>query len=109
MGDMMAIQRSLGASTTKIEQGNSQDLKALQEVCKEFEAIFINMMLKQMRATVVQGGVTESSHAREIYESMHDEALSEEMAKEGNGIGLAKQLYQQLVIQSQRPVMKEET
>lgn len=105
MDNLMAVTGNLGLSTTKIEQTNPQDLKALEEACKEFEAIFINMMLKQMRATVVQSGMTERSSAREIYESMHDEALSEEIAK-GNGIGLAKQLYQQLLSQVQRPNIK---
>ncbi|MGV8145798.1 MAG: rod-binding protein [Alkaliphilus sp.] len=74
----------------KIE--NSENLL---EACKQFEAIFLNMMMQQMRKSVWSGELTEKSQAREIFESMKDEQMTEEMARAG-GIGLAKQLYQQL-------------
>lgn len=72
-----------------------EDAEKLQEVCKEFEAIFLNMMLKQMRRTVPEGNLVEKSFAREMYESMQDEEMAKEMAK-GRGIGLAQELYKQL-------------
>jgi len=76
----------------KADIENSENLL---EACKQFEAIFLNMMLQQMRKSVWSGGFTEKSQAREIFESMKDEKMTEEMALDG-GIGLAKQLYQQL-------------
>lgn len=72
-----------------------EDPEKLMEVCKQFESVFLNMMLKQMRATVVEGGLTEKSHGRDIFESMQDEGLAQEMAK-GNGVGLAQFLYKQM-------------
>ena len=42
-----------------------------------------------------KSGFFDRSVAHDIVESMHDEALTEDMAKNG-GIGLAKQLYDDL-------------
>ena len=72
-----------------------EDPEKLMEVCKQFESVFLNMMLKQMRATVAEGGLTEKSHGREIFESMQDEKLADEISK-GNGVGLAQFLYKQM-------------
>ncbi|MCD5413753.1 MAG: rod-binding protein [Clostridiales bacterium] len=88
---------SLMNSEIKIQsKADIENSKDLLEACKQFEAIFLNMMLQQMRSTVGTGGLTEKSQAREIFESMKDEKMTEEMAIDGGGIGLAKQLYQQL-------------
>lgn len=94
---------SIGQTLKMNQQSQlNDDSKALLDVCKQFEAIFVNMMLKQMRATVTDGGLTEKSQGREIFQSMYDDALSEEISKE-QGIGLAQQLYRQLSAYNQRP------
>ncbi|SDJ90163.1 rod-binding protein [Natronincola ferrireducens] len=72
-----------------------EDDQKLLEVCREFESIFLNTMLKQMRRTVPDGGLTEKSFARDMYESLQDEEMAKEMAR-GKGIGLAQELYKQL-------------
>lgn len=83
-------------NTSKLKNTKtSEDPANLMEVCKEFESIFLNMMMKQMRKTVADGGLIEKSFARDMYESMQDEEVSKEMAK-GRGIGLAQELYKQL-------------
>ncbi|MBM7615142.1 rod-binding protein [Alkaliphilus hydrothermalis] len=79
----------------KINSPQTDDQKKLMEACRQFEAVFINMMLKEMRSTVPDDGLTEKSQGREIFESMYDEKLSESMSK-GQGIGLAKEMYRQL-------------
>lgn len=73
----------------------NKEPEKLMEACRQFESIFINLMLKEMRKSIPDGGLTEKSYAREIYESMQDEKISVEMSK-GQGIGLAQQLYKQL-------------
>ncbi|MBN4050694.1 MAG: flagellar biosynthesis protein FlgJ [Alkaliphilus sp.] len=77
------------------KKADIENSENLLEACKQFEAIFLNMMLQQMRKSVWSGGLTEKSQGREIFESMKDEKMTEDMALDG-GIGLAKQLYQQL-------------
>ncbi|WP_416198717.1 MAG: Flagellar protein FlgJ [Sporanaerobacter sp.] len=67
----------------------------LVNVCKDFEAIFIHMMMKEMRNTIPEDGFIEKSTATKIFEDMFDEEISKEVAKKGQGIGLAKMLYEQ--------------
>ncbi|GAB6086266.1 rod-binding protein [Alkaliphilus crotonatoxidans] len=86
--------------SVKSDQNLKEQPEELLKACKEFESILVNLMLKQMRATVPVD--SEKSQAREIYESMYDEALSQELVQ-GEGLGLAKQLYQQLSTFYQRP------
>jgi len=86
------IKEPTNKTTQQIKSGD--ETKMLQ-ACKDFEAIFVNLMLKQMRNTVSHSDLVEKSYAREIFESMQDEKLSEEMTK-GAGVGLARELYKQL-------------
>ena len=79
---------------------SAQDLKGkederLMEACREFESIFLHMMIRQMRSTIPENDLIEKSHARGIFEDLHDEELAKSMAQ-GQGIGLAQQMYQQL-------------
>ncbi len=71
------------------------DDEKLKEASQSFEAYFINLMLKEMRKTVVDSGYIEKSNARETFEGMHDEELSNTLAKNG-GFGLADMIYKQL-------------
>jgi len=73
----------------------SQDEEKLKKACEDFEAIFVNMLLKSMKNTVDEGGLTKKSHAREMFEGMLDEEMASSIAK-GRGIGIAKILYDSL-------------
>lgn len=67
---------------------------ALRETAQQFEALFIQMMMKSMRSTVARSELFDSSAIR-TFESMQDQELSKEMARSG-GIGLADMLVEQL-------------
>ena len=67
---------------------------ALKETSKQFEALFINMMLKSMRQATPDGGLFDS-HERPIYTSMLDQQLSQNLAQKG--IGLSDMLVAQLI------------
>lgn len=84
------INRSDNFSEKKLE--SKEDLK---KACQEFESIFLNQLMKSMRDTVPDSGFFDKGVAFNIVQSMHDEALTEELSNSG-GIGLAKQLYDQL-------------
>ena len=73
----------------------SQDEAKLKKACQDFEAIFVNMLLKSMKNTVNEGGLTKKSHAREMFESMLDEEMAGSIAK-GRGVGIAEILYDSL-------------
>ena len=69
----------------------------LKEVCEDFEAIFVNMMLKSGRSTVDEGGLVEKSAGTKMFEGMYDEELSSIISKtDEGGMGIGKLLYEQM-------------
>ena len=93
---MMRVQYNNQQPSVNSEQDlHAKEEKRLMEACREFESIFLHMMIRQMRSTVQEGGLTEKSHAREIFQDLHDEELAKSMAQ-GDGVGLARQMYDQL-------------
>lgn len=79
----------------KMENMKNKDDEALMKVCKEFEAIFIQMMFKEMYKTIPEDGIIEKSNGTKIFEEMYIEEISNEIAKEDSGFGLAKMMYEQ--------------
>lgn len=73
----------------------NKDEKALKEACQQVEEIFLQMIYKQMKATVPKSEVFSESMGKEVFSSMLDECLMKEAAK-ANGIGLADMMYKQL-------------
>ena len=65
-----------------------------KEVAQQFEAIFINMMLKSMRDATERSGLLDSQ-ATKTYESMFDQQLSTDLAGQGT-FGIAQALQNQL-------------
>jgi|GEM_PF-691501 len=74
----------------------SQDTKSLKEACQQFEAFFVNMMFKEMRTSIGDGGLTEKSFARSTFEGMLDDEMSTKISEAG-GIGIADLLYKNLM------------
>jgi peptidoglycan hydrolase FlgJ len=71
------------------------DEEKLKKACKDFEAIFINKLIKNMRATVPKSALLDGGSQKEVYLSMFDEELSKNLAAKG-GIGLGKILQRNL-------------
>lgn len=72
-------------------KNNSPD--ALKSAAKQFEALFMNMMLKSMRQASSQDSPFENEQSR-MYTSMLDQQFSQNMAS--RGMGLADALVKQL-------------
>ena len=70
------------------------DEKVTKEVAQQFEAIFINMMLKSMREATDRSGLLDSE-ATKTYESMFDQQLSTGLSANGT-FGIAQALQNQL-------------
>ena len=68
--------------------------EAIKGVAKQFEAIFINMMLKSMRDATPSDGPLDSQDTK-LYTAMFDQQISQKLAS-GKGIGLADMLTKQL-------------
>lgn len=73
------------------------DKKKLKEACDEFESVMLQILYKQMKATVPEGGLTEKSSARAIFEDMLDETLMERSSH--RGVGISDMMYKQLSAQ----------
>ncbi|MBM7865369.1 hypothetical protein GTO89_01120 [Heliobacterium gestii] len=86
-------QPAAGAAMTEAEK--EKERKRLRNSCQEFEALFLQQMLKGMRSTVVKSDLIEEAPGRKIWESMLDEEYAKQMAKREE-IGLAKMLYKEL-------------
>jgi flagellar protein FlgJ len=76
-------------------RGNDENGGRLREACSEFEALFINLLLKELRATVGKSGLMDGGRAEEVYTGMMDTEMARDLAAKG-GIGLAAILYRQL-------------
>jgi Rod binding domain-containing protein len=74
---------------------NDENGGRLREACSEFEALFINLLLKELRATVGKSGLMDGGRAEEVYTGMMDTEMARDLAAKG-GIGLAAILYRQL-------------
>ena len=70
--------------------------KELKDACAGFEAIFMNEMLQSMRKTLPGDALFEDSNASNIYQSMQDQDLVENLSKSQNSLGIKDFLYQQL-------------
>ena len=68
---------------------------ALKKACQNFEAIIVQQMLSAMRKSVPKDSLLGGDFSQDIYQSMYDEGLSQEIAA-GRGLGLADTLYRQL-------------
>lgn len=75
-------------------RANSQE--ALRGAATQFEALFINMMMKSMRDATPQEGLMDDEQGR-VFTTMLDQQLSQTMAKRGMGLAdvLVRQLSQQ--------------
>ncbi len=67
---------------------------AIKEVAKQFESVFVGMMLKSMRQAKLADGVFDSSQS-DFYRDMYDKEISVHLAGE-RGIGLADLIEKQL-------------
>lgn len=67
--------------------------EALRKAAQQFEALFLNMMLKSMREATPKDGIFDSQQT-EFYTQMYDQQLTQHLS--GKGIGIANMMVQQL-------------
>lgn len=79
----------------KAESMKNKDDEALMNACKEFEAIFIQMMFKEMYKTIPDNGLIERSNGTKIFEEMYIEEISKEITKKDSGFCIAEMMYEQ--------------
>lgn len=70
------------------------DKKKLKDACDEFESVMLQILYKQMKATVPESDFIEKSSARTMFEDMLDETLMERGSH--RGMGISDMMYRQL-------------
>lgn len=78
-------------------QARTQKQVAIKEIAKQFESLFMNMMLKSMRDASMGDPIFDSSQSL-VYRDMFDRQLALSMSK-GQGMGLAEVFSRQLMQQ----------
>lgn len=93
----MKIAWDSGMMLTAKAQELSSSQKELKDTAEQFESLFIQQLLTQMRKTVPDSDLFGDRKAEKLFESMLDEQLSIAMARAG-GIGLSDIIYRQMVL-----------
>lgn len=89
----MAQARKLGRNTT----GTEEDVKAkTREVAEEFVSVFMNQIVKSMRATINENPAFHGDNGEKFFQEMLDTEQSKNLAK-GSGYGLTDVIYNQLM------------
>jgi len=83
-----------GAAPSLSSEGIHTD-DQLRKASKDFEAIFLRMIFKQMRSSVERSSLLGNSRAMEFFETLRDEQLADSLAKAG-GLGIGDMVYQKL-------------
>lgn len=96
VGDFNALDPSSLAALKRSAHENSPE--AIKATAKQFEALFMQIVLKSMRDTVPKDGMMDSDSTR-FYEGLGDQQLAGVLAQRG-GIGLAAALERQLMQQA---------
>jgi flagellar protein FlgJ len=69
--------------------------EAAREAAKQFEALFLQQVLKAMRDASPKNSMFDSEESR-MYQSMLDQQMSLQLATRGGGVGLARVIERQL-------------
>lgn len=94
---------NVSETTSKLEETLKSDLSTstddeLMEVCKDFEAYFTEQMFKAMQKMVPESDEDTSSYSKQMKE-YYTEQMVQVMAEnsaEGQGLGIAQILYEQM-------------
>ena len=86
-----------GLNSLKVKARTDEDA-ALKEVARQFESMFVGMMLKSMREAndVMFEDNMSNSNESKFYRQMYDDQLALSLSTEGTGTGLADILYEQM-------------
>jgi flagellar protein FlgJ len=75
-----------------------------KKVSQDFEALFVGMMMKSMRATVGKDTLTGGGHGDEIYRSLLDQEYANASVKRGGGLGIAKIIEKDIIRQESNKI-----
>ena len=93
------LQRASSGGGAVLTEKQRQQAK---KVSQDFEALFVGMMMKSMRATVAKDTLTGGGHGDEVYRSMLDQEYANASVKRGGGLGIAKIIEKDIIRQESK-------
>jgi flagellar protein FlgJ len=75
-------------------QNMTLEQKKLMKTCTDFESMMVQKLLEVMQSSQKMFG---EGFGGDYFQSMFQEEMAKEIAVDGQGIGLAKMLYQQII------------
>ncbi|NMP28044.1 flagellar assembly peptidoglycan hydrolase FlgJ [Rahnella sp. SAP-1] len=96
MGDLMSMSGAAydTQNLDKLRLAAKNDPQGqIKTVAKQFEGLFVQMMLKSMRAALPQDGILDSESTH-LYTSMYDQQIAQDMSSKG--LGMADMMVKQL-------------
>jgi len=88
-------QARLHGTGPQISTSSKQRDPALWKVSTQFEAIFVQQMMSEMRKTVHKSDFIPSGFAEDVHGSMMDEAIAQASVRH-HSFGIAENIYRQL-------------
>lgn len=82
------------ADLKRLARNDANSPEALRAAAKQFEALFLQMVLKSMRDAMPSTGLMDNDESR-MFQSLQDQQMTMNLAQ-GRGIGLADVLFRQL-------------
>lgn len=92
-GQINALDPNTLSGLRRLTKENSPE--ATREASRQFEALFLQQVLKAMRDASPRNSMFDSEESR-MYQSMLDQQMSLQLATRGGGVGLAKVIERQL-------------
>lgn len=75
--------------------GKGDDRK-LREAAADFEAIFLSLMLSQMRKAVPKSGLWDGGQGEQVFQGLLDQEYTRRAALRGEGLGIGRMVYEAL-------------
>lgn len=87
--------RAIQAARTAARQINAMDAEKLRQACRDFEQIFVKMMLDSMKKTLDGDALIPQNAGEKLFEDMLYDEYAGKIADTAN-LGIATMMYDQL-------------
>ncbi len=101
MEEHSELQGKVSSSSLSVAQDIKSEISAdpyrkkLYDASVEFEAVFVKMMLKEMKNSVHKEKLIDGGYAEEIFEDMLYDEYAKDISK-NESLGMAEQIYKQM-------------
>jgi flagellar protein FlgJ len=101
LGAQIGVSSGLAADSRSLEQlkraAGEDPRRAVKQVATQFEALFMQMVLKSMREATLRSGMLDSQE-QDLYRGMLDQQIAQKVAASGTGLAdlIARQLSRNL-------------